>query len=137
VRFTGQYPEIGDKQPDRGPYENLTPDKWPGKDPLMSESYRRCCTGICWVGQALAVHMIHAEKLWDHDAFFAYVDRWMTEDDSKAVAEIEKAQPKFKGGTRQGSTFDRWIDQMWKDYRDNLPPGPDGAKLPPAATTWK
>ena len=53
VRFTGQYPEAYQSNPerhaDRGPYEHLEPGDWPGNNPRMSESYRRCCTSISWV----------------------------------------------------------------------------------------
>lgn len=132
VRFTGQYPLIGARQIDRGPYEHLEPAKWPAQDrgnPTMSEGYRRCCTSICWVGQALAVRLMNAEKVWDHDAFFVYVDRWMYEDDTKFAAEITKAHPKFGAGIRQGSThFDPWIDAMWAAYRQTLPAPTDGWK---------
>ena len=49
----------------------------------MNESYRRASTSHGWVGEALAARIMHAEKYWDHDAFFSYVDRWMTEDDTE------------------------------------------------------
>ena len=130
VRFTGQYPLIGDKQIDRGPYEHLHPSKWPGKRATMSEGYRRCCTSICWVGQALALRMIKAEKVWDHDAFFPYVDRWMHEDDTKFREEIAKAHPSWRSGVRQGTTvFDPWIDKMWAAHRPAFKPDP--------TTSWK
>ena len=132
VRFTGQYPLIGAKTIDRGPYEHLEPSKWPAQEkgsPTMSEGYRRCCTSICWVGQALAVRLMKAEKVWDHDAFFVYVDRWMYEDDSKAVEKIKEAHPKFGQSIRQGSThFDPWIDAMWAAYRKTLEAPVDGWK---------
>ena len=35
-----------------------------------------------WVAQALALRLMHAEKAWNHDAFFDYVDRWMFENDA-------------------------------------------------------
>ena len=130
VRFTGQYPLIGDRQIDRGPYEHLAPAEWPGDNKTMSEGYRRCCTSICWVGQSLAVKLLGAEKVWDHDAFFAYVDRWMHEDDAAAVAEIRRVYPKFGDGIRQGGTmFDPWIDAMWARHRPALSPDP--------RTSWK
>lgn len=134
VRFTGQYPLIGRKQIDRGPYEHLPPAKWPGKKKTMSEGYRRCCTSICWVGQALAIRLMKAEKTWDHDAFFAYVDRWMYEDDTKALEEMAKVYPgRFKlSGIRQGSTyFDPWIDAMWTAYRTTLDAPVDAWKTGP------
>ncbi len=133
VRFTGQYPEAyesnPDRYPDRGPYEHLEPAEWPGERPTMSESYRRCCTSISWVGQALAIRLLGAEDVWDHDAFFAYVDRWMTEDDGPFVAQIRE-QLDWDPGIRQGSTvFDRFVDDMWETYRDTVDP--------PAGETWR
>ncbi|MFW6153810.1 MAG: hypothetical protein ACOC95_01180 [Planctomycetota bacterium] len=127
VRFTGQYPLIGHRQKDRGPYEHLPPEQWPGPNQTMSEGYRRCCTSICWVGQALAMRLMDAQDIWDHDAFFVYVDRWMHEDDSDAVAKIQAVHGGV--GFRQGSTaFDPWIDAMWARYRTTLEPPPDGWK---------
>lgn len=113
-----------------GPYEQLQPANWPLISPTeqLGEAYRRCCTSVSWVGEALAIHILHAENVWNYPPFFDYVDRWMTEDDTEAVAEI-KAQSGFdysanwehQGQTRfwlQGEfpqyTF---IDDMWKAYR--------------------
>jgi len=123
------------------------PSEWPLKERgriRASEGYRRANTSASWVAQALAMRIMHAEKYWDHDAFFAYVDRWMTEDDTAAVkaikeagfADYTKAQPGTFG--RQGHvTGARWVKTMWQTYRDKLPPVPDGSKTPPAAATWK
>ena len=79
-----------------GPYEQLQPSNWPLISPTeqLGEAYRRCCTSVSWVGEALAIHLLHAESVWNHPAFFDYVDRWMTEDDTQAIAEI-KAQSGF------------------------------------------
>ena len=122
VRFAGQYPLSGIT--DRGPYEHLTPDKWPGEKKTQSEGYRRCCTSTCWIGQALAVRMMKAEKLWDHDAFFVYVDRWVHEDDTKFVEEILRVYPTFGHGRGGTTDFDPWIDAMWAKYRTapGMPP---------------
>ncbi len=125
VRFTGQYPEAYESDPrqinaDRGPYEHLRPGNWPGIRPTLGESYRRCCTSISWVGQALAVRMLEAVEIWNHDAFFAYVDRWMTEDDTLHVMEMQQSLG-YSPGIRQGSTvFDPFVDAMWDRYRENL-----------------
>jgi MYXO-CTERM domain-containing protein len=70
------------------------------------EDYRNCCTSAYWVGQMLATLMLHAETIWSHDAYFAYVDRWM----NGAVA----------GG---GSADDAFVGAMWSLYRTSLPPG--------------
>ena len=112
-------------QPDWGAYEHLPPAEWPGD---LGESYRRCCTSIAWVGQALAARILHAEKAWDHDAFFDYVDRWMTEDDSRQVEEIKRARGSdySMSWARQGQAWDPFVDATWAKYRNNLPPAPAG-----------
>jgi hypothetical protein len=113
-----------------GPYEQLQPSVWPLLNPTeqLGEAYRRCCTSIAWVGEALTIHLLHAESLWSYPAFFDYVDRWMTEDDTQAVSEI-KAQSGFDYSAnweRQGQTrfwlqgqFPQYtfLDDMWKAYR--------------------
>jgi hypothetical protein len=131
-----------------GQYEHLQPKDWPidPDEPGMNEGYRRGCTSVAWVGEALAARILHAEKYWDHDAFFSYVDRWMTEDDTEFL-KIIQAQTNFPpypaGGLTypdycwQRQTWDPFIMEMWKKYRDNLPVGPNGEKTPPAETTWK
>jgi hypothetical protein len=112
-----------------GPYEQLGPSKWPllGKEQL-GESYRRCCTSVSWVGEALAMRLLKAENVWNYPAFFDYVDRWMTENDTTAIAEI-KAQTGYDYSAdweRQGQTrywlqgnFPQYtfIDDMWRAYR--------------------
>jgi hypothetical protein len=112
-----------------GPYEQLEPSKWPllGKEQL-GESYRRCCTSVSWVGEALSMRLLKAENAWNYPAFFDYVDRWMTENDTTAIAEI-KAQTGYDYSAnweRQGQTR-YWlqgqipqytfIDDMWAAYR--------------------
>jgi hypothetical protein len=113
-----------------GPYEQLQPSAWPLISPTeqLGEAYRRCCTSISWVGEALTIHILKAETTWNQPAFLDYVDRWMTEDDTQAVVEI-KAQSGFDYSAdweRQGQTqfwlqgeFPQYsfIDDMWKAYR--------------------
>ena len=65
---------------------------------------------------------MHAEKVWDHDAFFAYVDRWMTEPDLPNLKAIKDA--KFGDYTAprmswvwQGSvsvTGAKWVKGAWQ-----------------------
>ena len=43
-----------------GPYEHMPPSQWKD-DQNLSESYRRCCTSVGWVAQALALRLMHAE----------------------------------------------------------------------------
>ncbi|MEZ4747631.1 MAG: hypothetical protein R3C41_16300 [Calditrichia bacterium] len=100
----------------RGAYEHLPPSEWPDK---LGEQYRRCCTSVGWVGIALAVRLMNAKHIWDHDAFFDYADRWMTEDDTWALEEIKRARGwNFnEGWLRQGKTLDKFVNEMWKTYR--------------------
>jgi hypothetical protein len=121
---------------DRGAYEHLPPDKWKGD---TGEGYRRCCTSNAWVGEALAARILHAEKFWNHDAFFAYVDRWMTEDDSKFIKIIKdiRGQDYSANWARQGSVWDPFVTDMWMKYRNHLPLSPDGTSTRKAEKTWK
>ncbi len=113
-----------------GPYEQLQPRNWPLLTPTeqLGEAYRRCCTSMPWVGEALTMHLLGAENLWNYPAFFDYVDRWMCENDSAAIDTI-KVQSGFDysaswerqqqtAGILQGEfpqyTF---IDDMWHAYR--------------------
>lgn len=113
-----------------GPYEQLQPMNWPliNGNEQLGEAYRRCCTSVSWAGEALAIHLLQAESVWNHPAFFDYVDRWMTEDDTQAVSAI-KAQTGFDYSAnweRQGQTrywlqgeFPQYtfVDDMWAAYR--------------------
>jgi len=130
-----------------GTVDVYPPSQWPrlkgGRVPA-SEGYRRANTSNSWVGQALAVRLMHAERVWSHDAFFAYVDRWMTEDDTAAVTAIRDAGgmdwTKVKPGDfgRQGYVMQaKFVRELWDQYRNNLPPAPDGHRDPPATETWK
>jgi MYXO-CTERM domain-containing protein len=60
----------------------------------------------------LTTLMIGAKTVWNHDAFFDYVDRWMNGD--------------VEGG---GSAAGALVGQMWTLYRGSLPPAPP---LPPS-----
>ena len=78
------------------------------QDPLRadyndeSSGYRTCCTSGSWPGQTLATRMLTGAKAtWNHDAYFDYVDRWISEG---------------------GSYGDRWqvplfIETLWEDHR--------------------
>jgi len=113
-----------------GPYEQSQPANWPILTPpgeQLGEAYRRCCTSVSWVGEALAAYLMNGKSIWNHQAFFDYVDRWMTEDDTQAVAEI-KAQSGYDYSAsweRQGQTQywldgevsqPTFVDDMWHAY---------------------
>lgn len=131
--YGGHYGVHADSTPVKaglyGPYEQLEPKDWPltSSGSQLGEPYRRCCTSICWVGEALAVHLLHAEDLWNHPAFFDYVSRWMTEDDTQAIAEIKKqtGADYSEDWARQRQTHvylhnlvsnPTFIDDMWNAY---------------------
>lgn len=113
-------------KPSWGPYEHLHPTLWESTfesaDWYIGESYRRCCTSIAWVSEALAARLMGAKELWNHDAFFDYVDRWMTEDDSEHVKVLDNAGKTanltFSANfQRQGQSWDPFVNQMWEKYR--------------------
>ena len=114
-----------------GPYEHTPPAQW--KDgPNTSESYRRCCTSVGWVAQALALRLLHAEKAWNHDAFFDYVDRWMFEDDTAFVKTIREATGRDhdKEWARQGQAWDAFVNEMWARHRPTLAARTNGWRQP-------
>jgi len=113
-----------------GPYEQLQPANWPILTPpgeQLGEAYRRCCTSVSWVGEALAAYLVNGRSTWNHPAFFDYVNRWMTEDDTQAVAEIlaQSGYDYSANWERQGQTQywldgevsqPTFIDDMWNAY---------------------
>ncbi|HZL38377.1 MAG TPA: hypothetical protein VFC78_23895 [Tepidisphaeraceae bacterium] len=112
-----------------GPYEHTPPTTWK-QGQITSESYRRCCTSVGWVAQALALRLMHAEKSWSHDPFFDYVDRWMFEDDAAFVKTIKQATGKDFSADfgRQGQTWDAFVNEMWARHRPMLQAPTDGWK---------
>jgi hypothetical protein len=118
IQSASQKPE----RPEWGPYEHLPPSQW-SKGNYTSECYRRANTSSSWVGQALVLRMLHAEKIWNHDAFFDYVDRWMTENDDEAGKEITKHWPEIALDERdrwnhQGYTWEPFVKTMWGLFRN-------------------
>jgi len=112
-----------------GPYEHTQPATWKSGD-NTSESYRRCCTSIGWVAQALALRLMKAEKPWGHDAFFDYVDRWMYEDDTEFVKTVKEATGKDHSAdwARQGQAWDAFVNEMWAKHRPACAAPTDGWK---------
>lgn len=99
----------------RSHYEEKPPEQWEKWD-RTTESYRTCCTAVAWVGTALAARHMKAIKIWNHDAHFDYVDRWMREDDPYASARGERGRPKT-----ETTTFDPFVTAMWKAHRKGAP----------------
>jgi hypothetical protein len=111
--YAGHYGTSGSGQ--YGPYEHLQPSAWPA---LLGEDYRRCCTSSAWIGEALAARLIPGmQSAWNHPPFFAYADRWMTEDDTQHIATIKAQRNKDYSGFRQRRAWDAFVTNMWKAYR--------------------
>ncbi len=99
----------------RDPFEEKPPDQWEQWD-KTSESYRICCTSSAWVGTALAARYFKAIRIWGHNAYFDYVDRWMQEEDP-----YEKARGNYSRPKAETTTFDPFVTAMWKSYRHDAP----------------
>jgi len=115
-----------------GPYEHMHPSEWKAGQ-NTSEAYRRTCTGGGWVAQALAVRLLHAEKVWGHDAFLDYVDRWMYEDDTAFIKVIKEATGKDYDHewSRHGWAWqekEAFVKEMWAKHRPALAAPTDGWK---------
>ena len=111
-------------RPEWGPYEHLPPSKW-SKGNFTSECYRRVNSSSAWIGEALVIRMLHAQKEWNHDAFFDYVDRWMTEDDTEPGRVIMQSWPEIglndhDKWNREGYSWEPFVKTMWTLYRGRL-----------------
>ena len=124
-------------RPKWGPYEHLHPSKRKNEGDRMnmqSEGYRRANSSSSWPGQALVIRLLGAEKEWNHDAFFDYVDRWMYEDDKAFRQEINACFPdKFlvsdgDAWYHQGQAWEPFVTDMWFKYRPTLDAPTDGWK---------
>ena len=77
------------------------------------ETAYRQVSGPCWGGYTLAAHIMGMKDLWNHDAFFDYVDRYMRE----------------ATDYRQTNAF---VERMWDTYRANYGPA---STMSPTLTT--
>ena len=111
---TALFQMVGHHGP-RQPYEERAPNTWDAMD-KRSESYRLCCTARAWIGTALAVQLMRAKRIWQHDAYFDYCDRWMNASDPYAAQ-----RGKFRRPGDEGRTFDAFVDAMWAAYRPTAP----------------
>jgi hypothetical protein len=109
-----------------GPYEHLPPSQWnqDGMSSTQSEAYRRANSSTSWMGQALVIHMLKAERQWNHDPFFDYCDRWMFEPDKEFRVAIGKAFPKAEvkdsqGWAIQGQAWEPFVTEMWNLHRSD------------------
>jgi hypothetical protein len=113
----------------RATYEEKPPEEWENWD-KTSESYRTCCNAVAWVGTALIARYMKAIKIWNHDAHFDYVDRWMREDDPFESARGDHGRPKS-----EKTTFDPFVTAMWYAHREEAPAQEMAGK--PRKWVWK
>ena len=115
-------------------HEHLHPTEWLSSGDnskkyggFKREGYRRLNTEP-WPGLALAVRLTDAVDTWNHQAFFDYVDRWMTEQDADNFKYIETLGEKLIGqklnlwipGGKCSSEFSK---NMWDTYRNPVEKG--------------
>jgi hypothetical protein len=74
----------------------------PSRDALEwdKDNYRRCCTANAWLGYALAARAMGLVETWNHPAFFAYVDRYLQQEQRQAWR-----------------AWSGWHDAMWQRNR--------------------
>jgi hypothetical protein len=131
---SGKDAKSSNGDPERASYEFLHPSLWLT---ATSENYRRNSTSIAYPGMALAAHLMHLEKTWDHDAFFAYVDRWMGENDGPIFKEMVTAfnvRGWASGLFSEGDVHEKFVKEMWAKYRYSEGMPPSGYKPIPPVT---
>jgi hypothetical protein len=82
------------------------------------EQYRRDGS-IRFIGMGLSGIIMGLKSTWNHDAFFDYCDRWMTEDDSDAYTAYFARYGINQWTTpfRQGTSSSLFTNSMWANYR--------------------
>jgi uncharacterized repeat protein (TIGR02543 family) len=73
-------------------------------------SYRQSSTANAWAGFLLTTHIMGVKELWNHDALFDYMDRYMkVQKEVLGVGHWKRQRPKF-------------IESMWDAYRADYSP---------------
>lgn len=75
----------------------------------IDASYRQCCHANGFTGFVLAVHIMDLKNLWNHDALFDYIDRY-----------IEWAT--IEGSPIWQCHYSSFAKSMWDKYRNDYPP---------------
>jgi len=99
-------------------YEHKHPSMYTEKD-VLSHRYRLGGNGYVWIGEALGALLLEGKQIWNHDAFFDYCDRYMT----------ESAESYEEVGLKDfiefiGKAYDPFVQNMWEAYRDKVPEQP-------------
>lgn len=69
-----------------------------------ADSYRRCCTANCWIGQTMAARIMGLRTAWNHPAYFDYMDRYMQ---IEAVGQWTRS-------------WEPWHASWWDTYRTSF-----------------
>lgn len=85
-------------------------------------AYRTIITGGAWTGEVLALRIMGVQSLWNHPAFFDYMDRYMAvtatsdlnPDWRTSISGMNVIWATYPGGRPAG-----FLGNMWDTYRDN------------------
>jgi hypothetical protein len=96
--------------PEWGIRHNRYPEQ---SDSAWYANYRQCCTARAWHSHILAALIMDAKDLWNHNALFDYMDRYMA---------IANGEPDPFGISVQGveagwRSNHTWLETMWDMYR--------------------
>jgi len=86
-------------------YSNTAEDK------SWDASYRQCCTAYSWSGISLSALLMKQKVNWNHNAFFDYVDRWVSVQNQTVSDPVEWRKDLYV----YGGSFQRY---MWDTYRN-------------------
>jgi hypothetical protein len=104
-------------------YEHVPPTEWGAPERMggsnspagKMDPYRRLIAPV-YLGQALAARLMDLQEHWRNDAFFAYCDRWVYEDDGPVRAAITAAG--YGAARPYGGTFSStFVREMWERHR--------------------
>lgn len=96
--------------------EEHSPEQMTGNDGISSHYRSYGSSGKAYLGTALSVRLMKAIKIWGHDAFFDYCDRWIHEDPRYTEARGVHKQPVW-----ETMTWEPFVTAMWNTYRKSAP----------------
>lgn len=108
-------------------HENYPPRDW-GSPPFPNnpgspqypyekhDAYRRLVSAAL-PGQTIAARILGLKSLWNHDAYFSYVDRWMYENDLPHYEAIRRCWPTFGRVKRGQSCESAFAKEMYLTWR--------------------
>jgi PKD repeat protein len=86
---------------------------WPWE---KHDTYRRSVS-YALPGQTIAARILGMKTLWNHDAYFAYMDRWVYEDDENNNLPVIKAECGVDIWPKGGSFLSSFAKDMYLKYR--------------------